>query len=156
MTFLADLPVDWHQRYRLKLRHLVLLVALDVAKNLNRAADAIGLLHPAASKLLTELESRLGTALFDRHARGMRANIYGEVLIRQSRSILASLDRARDELRSLARGDMGEVSIGSADAPAVTLLDACRPFAREAGARVHTLRRPPSGGPSRSRHLCRR
>ena len=46
MTFLADLPVDWHQRYRLKLRHLVLLVALDVAKNLNRAADAIGLLQP--------------------------------------------------------------------------------------------------------------
>jgi DNA-binding transcriptional LysR family regulator len=122
MSGLARLPADWYLRYRLKLRHVQLLAALDTHRNLNKAAEALHLQQPAASRLLTELEARLGQELFERHARGMTPNLYGEVLIRRSRMILADLAGTGDELRGLARGDTGNVVIGSVDAPAVTLL----------------------------------
>ena len=122
MSTLKPLAADWFLQCRLKLRHLQLLAALDTHRNLNRAAEAASLLQPAASKLLTELEHRLGQELFDRTPRGMTPNLFGEVLIRRAHMILSELAGAREELSALARGDAGTIRIGSVDAPAVTLL----------------------------------
>src|ERR1700712_3870748 len=92
------LPPDWFIRARLKLRPLQLLAALDDQRNLARAAATLSVTQPAASKLLAEIETMLGTILFDRLPRGMEPNLYGEVLVRRARSVLIELEAAAKEL----------------------------------------------------------
>ena len=44
-------PSHWFLKHRLKLRSLVLVGAMDDHSNLQRAADALGMTQPAASKM---------------------------------------------------------------------------------------------------------
>src|SRR3954451_1495584 len=113
------LPPAWFARARLKLRHLQLLVALDEARNLNRAAQSLGITQPAASKLLAEIERMLGGPVFDRRPRGVEPNAHGEVLVRRARAVLVELEQAGAELNSLRDGTGGRAAIGAVTAPAV-------------------------------------
>ena len=119
---MGTLPPDWFLKVRLKLRHLQLFLALDDHRNLHRAAASLAMSQPAASKLLGELEGRLGVQLFERHSRGIEPNWYGEVAVRHARHILSSLQQTGDELNALGAGNAGAVSIGTVMAPAVTLI----------------------------------
>jgi len=114
----------WYVRTRLKTRQLLLLVALDEEGNIHRAADALSMSQPAASKLLRELEEMLDAPLFERMPRGMRATLYGEVMIRHARSVVGSLDQAREEVLALKSGQLGRVAVGTITSPAVSLLPA--------------------------------
>jgi DNA-binding transcriptional LysR family regulator len=120
----TSVPAPWFVRARLKTRHLLLLAALDDEANLHRAAAALDITQPAASKLLRELEESLGVALFERLPRGMRTTWYGEVMIRHARAALASLNEAQEEVEALKAGRFGQVNIGAITAPAITLLPA--------------------------------
>jgi DNA-binding transcriptional LysR family regulator len=112
----------WFVAGRLKMRHLLLLAALDDESNLHRAAASLGLSQPAASKLLRELEEMLGVPLFERLPRGMRTTWYGEAVIRHARMALTSLNDAHGEVEALKAGRFGQVSIGAITAPGLTLL----------------------------------
>ncbi|WP_225032839.1 LysR family transcriptional regulator [Paraburkholderia sp. XV] len=114
----------WYVRTRLKTRQLLLLVALDEEGNIHRAADALSMSQPAASKLLRELEEMLDAPLFERMPRGMRPTLYGEVMIRHARSVVGSLDQAREEVLALKAGQLGRVAVGTITSPAVSLLPA--------------------------------
>ncbi|AMV47130.1 LysR family transcriptional regulator [Paraburkholderia caribensis] len=114
----------WYVRTRLKTRQLLLLVALDEEGNIHRAADALSMSQPAASKLLRELEEMLDAPLFERMPRGMRPTLYGEVMIRHARSVVGSLDQAREEVLALKSGQLGRVAVGTITSPAVSLLPA--------------------------------
>lgn len=116
------LDENWFLRVRLKLRHLQLLVALDQQRNLHRAAAVLGMSQPAASKLLGDLETHLGIRLFERHARGLTSNWYGEVMVRHAHSMLSELRQTGEELNALKAGNTGTVAVGTVMAPAVTLL----------------------------------
>lgn len=120
----------WFHRARLKLRQLQLLVALDEAGNIHRAALALHLTQPAASKLLKEVETALGVPLFERLPRGMRATPCGEVLVRHARLALASLTQAHDEVQALKTGRFGHVRVGCIAAPGMTLLPAAVTLAK--------------------------
>lgn len=113
--------LDWYIRANLKPRHLQLLVALDDLRNLGKVAASLNISQPAVSLALGELEKGLGIRLFERTARGVNPNIYGECLIRQARVVLGSLAQARDELRALLSGASGKTTLGAlpAMAPAV-------------------------------------
>ncbi len=119
---MGELPPDWFLKVRLKLRHLQLFLALDDHRNLHRAATSLGMSQPAASKLLSELEERLGIQLFERHSRGITPNWYGEVAVRHAHNILSSLQQTGEELNALSDGNAGVVSVGTVMAPAVTLV----------------------------------
>lgn len=56
----------WFLRARLKMRQLLLLVALDEEGNIHRAAETLYMSQPAASKLLKDLEEMMGVRLFER------------------------------------------------------------------------------------------
>lgn len=113
------LPPDWYARSRLKLRHLQLLTAMDDLRNLNRAAQSLGLTQPAASKLLAEIEQIVGVPLFERRPRGVEPNLQGEVLLRRARTVLVALEQAGEELNSLRSGAGGTVAVGAVTGPAV-------------------------------------
>jgi DNA-binding transcriptional LysR family regulator len=120
-------------RTRLKLRHLLLLVALDEDCKLSTAAARLNLSQPAASKMLGEIETLVGVPLFNRLARGVEPTEYGEVLVRRSRTILTELDLADAEIAALRDGEGGIVSIGTVTAPAVDILvDALQDLRRHA------------------------
>ena len=112
----------WFLRARLKTRQLLLLVAIDEQGNIHRAAESLDVSQPAASKLLKDLEDLMEVPLFERMPRGMRATLYGEVMIRHARIALASLEEAGAEIESLKEGYAGTVRVGAIQGPAVTLI----------------------------------
>lgn len=107
---------------RLTTRQFVLLAQLDRDRSVLRAADAVGMSQPAASKLLRELEKTLGVPLFERHARGVEPTPYGEIVMRHAHSVLAEIRRAQEEVEALKRGERLKVAIGSVLSPATDLL----------------------------------
>ncbi len=117
-----SLAAEWFLRSRLKLRHLRLVVALDEHRNLHRAAEAMSIAQPAASKLLAEIEEILNQSLFDRHPRGLVPNVQGEILIRSAKVVLRTLVQAGEEIAAFSNGDAGVVTVGTVMAPMVELL----------------------------------
>jgi DNA-binding transcriptional LysR family regulator len=114
----------WYVRTRLKTRQLLLVVALAEEGNIHRAAAALNMTQPAASKLLRELEEMLDAVLFERMPRGMRPTLYGDALIRHARAVLGSLDQAQEELGALKAGRLGHVAVGAITSPGVRVLPA--------------------------------
>jgi DNA-binding transcriptional LysR family regulator len=115
-------PSPWYLRARLKTRQLLLLVALEEEGNIHRAAEALAMTQPAASKLLKDLEDVLGVPLFERLPRGMRPTVYGEAMARHARAALASLNQAHDEVEELRAGHFGQVTVGAITTPGIMLL----------------------------------
>src|SRR6185369_2651243 len=101
---------------------LMLLTAIGDEANIHRAAEALAISQPAASKLLKDLEDVLGLSLFERLPRGMRPTWYGEALIRHARMALSSLAQAGTEIEALKTGRFGEVTVGAITGPALSLL----------------------------------
>jgi DNA-binding transcriptional LysR family regulator len=102
----------WFLRARLRTRHLLLLSAIGEEGNICRAAEMLSMSQPAASRLLRELEQIIGADLFERQARGVKANWYGEALIRHARNALSSLTEAAAEIDALKAGRTGQVNVG--------------------------------------------
>ena len=68
-------------RSRLRMRHLVFIEALARRKNIRQAAQDLFITQPAASKLLTEIESIFEAKLFERTAHGVEMTSQGEALL---------------------------------------------------------------------------
>lgn len=113
---------NWFLQARLKTRQLLLLIALDDERNIHRAADALNITQPAASKQLKELEDLLGVSLFERQSRGMEPTIYGSTMIRHARMALSNLSNAHEDIEALKAGLQGQVNVGVVMTPAMTLL----------------------------------
>ena len=98
---------------RVRTRQLMLLARLDTDRNLGRAASAMNVSQPAATKLLQQLEETLGAKLFTRLARGMEPTPYGEVLIRYAKQMLTDFGFVREEMLALRSGLRGVLRLGS-------------------------------------------
>ncbi|MBC5783876.1 LysR family transcriptional regulator [Ramlibacter sp. USB13] len=98
---------------RLRTRQLLLLEALGRERNLGRAAAALGMSQPAATKLLQQVEEAVGAQLFTRQARGMEPTGAGEVLIRFARQSLVDFGFAREQMAALRSGLHGRLRLGS-------------------------------------------
>lgn len=98
---------------RLRTRQLALLSLLDSERNLGRAAAAMHISQPAASKLLQQVEETFGVPLFERQARGMVPTPYGEILVRYARRMLTDFGFVREEMVALSAGMRGSVRVGS-------------------------------------------
>ncbi len=98
---------------RLRLRHLRLLAALECSATLREAAEAVGITQPAASQALRELEDMLEVALFERHAKGLRATEAGRFMAYQSRQMLGSVSYAAEALAASALGVARPLHIGA-------------------------------------------
>ncbi|WP_395643431.1 LysR substrate-binding domain-containing protein [Rudaea sp.] len=106
----------------LKTRHLQLFAQLYEHRSVMHAATAANMTQPAASKLLAEMENLLGVPLFERHARGIEPTLYADALARRARSALSELERARDEIRMLRHGRLGQAAIGTVVNPGTNLV----------------------------------
>jgi len=107
---------------RLKFKHLALLVALDDARNVHQAADAINVAQPSASRMLGDIEEALGFLLFERNARGMQPTPLGVVTLAYARRALADLTRFAEDLDAKRKGGHGQLTVGAIMGAAPDLL----------------------------------
>jgi DNA-binding transcriptional LysR family regulator len=110
---------------------LRLIRAIADAGSITAAAASLGYTQPAVSQHVTRLERRLGTALLERHPRGVRLTEAGRVLARYGGTVSASLDAAQREVSALAGLSSGRVRLVSFPSAAATLVPAALVQLRE-------------------------
>lgn len=103
----------------LKIRQLQLISAVAEHGQLSIAADRVAITQPAASRMLAEIESRVGAKLFERHAKGMELTLVGHALAQRAHKLLVELRDMSRELEELKQGGGGLVSVGAVTGSAV-------------------------------------
>ncbi len=106
----------------LKPAHLNLLMKIAESGQLQRAAQMVGMSQPAASRILAEIEERVGGPLFERHPKGMVATALCEICIRHAKIILEEYHALDEDARRSMSGQAGRARVGAVTGPAVGLL----------------------------------
>lgn len=96
----------------LKYRHLVLIDTLGRTRNMHAAAEQMNLSQPAISKMLKEIESLLGFAVFERLPRSMPPTALGEYVVRYAHVALNDARGFVDQISSLREGGHGYLKVG--------------------------------------------
>ena len=100
---------------RMELRHLRCFSAVAEELHFARAAARLHIEQSPLSRTIKELESDLGTQLFERTTRSTRLTWAGQVLLNDVRRLFTVLDQARDNVRAAASGYRGVVRIALSD-----------------------------------------
>ena len=90
----------------------MLLQQLGELGNLHRAAEAISLAQPSASKMLRDIELAFGFPLFERSARGMGITELGRHVVEFAGSALVDFERFVADLEAKRRGGFGQLVVG--------------------------------------------
>src|SRR4051794_26001851 len=98
----------------LDLRQLRYFVVVAEEGHVTRAADRLGIGQPPLSQQIKALEIQLGHKLFRRKPRGVELTACGQILFSEARDILARLEQAERVVRSVGRGERGQLRIGMA------------------------------------------
>src|SRR3954471_2954102 len=97
----------------LNLNHLRIFREVLERGSITAAASALRISQPAVSRQLAEFESVLGTQLFDRLPRGIRATSAGEILGERARRIFAEESAAEHDLGELLGLHRGRLAVGA-------------------------------------------
>lgn len=97
----------------LKKRQADLLVALAETRNLHKASVQVHMTQPAASKVLSQLETEIGFPLFERSAVGTVPTSSGNLVIEYARQILHSAQRVQAELEKIDHQQRRTLAIGA-------------------------------------------
>lgn len=81
--------------------------------SLGRAALSVNMTQPTLSRLIREMEIRLGSPLFERHSKGMVLTAAGESLMPYARLLLFEMDQAVEALDALKGLHRGTVRLGA-------------------------------------------
>lgn len=108
-------------------RQLELVARLAEMGAIQKAAVALGMSQPSATQALTRLESLLGVALFDRHARGVRLTREGALLMPAVHRALASLDALARDAAHAMQGANGLVRLAGITAASTAVATSALP-----------------------------
>ncbi|MBB5751909.1 LysR family transcriptional regulator [Prosthecomicrobium pneumaticum] len=97
---------------RYDLRHLTAFVAVAEELNFHRAAERLSMAQPAVSRIVLELEERLGVKLLERTTRTVRLTEPGRYLLEEAQEILARIEAAGNAVQMLAAGTKAILRIG--------------------------------------------
>jgi DNA-binding transcriptional LysR family regulator len=96
----------------LKFRHLLLIDTLGRTRNMHLAAQQMSLSQPAISKMLKEIESLLGFAVFERQPRNMPPTDLGQQVVRYAQIALNDARTFVEQINSLRAGGHGHLRVG--------------------------------------------
>jgi len=106
----------------MELRHLRYFVAVAEERHFGRAADRLHIAQPPLSQQIKRLEAELGVTLLHRTTRRVELSPAGALLLERARSIIDAADRAADDCRRAARGEIGRLSVGFTGSTTYALL----------------------------------
>ena len=98
----------------MELRHLRYFISVANELNFTRAAALLRTAQPSLSQQIRQLEDEVGVALLERTRHRVRLTPAGHVFLRESQEIVARVESAVHQATRAARGQAGEVSIGTA------------------------------------------
>lgn len=96
----------------LSLRRLRAFVVVATELHFTRAAEKLFVAQQALSKQIADLESELGTALFERTSRKVELTPAGEAFLAMARDVLARFDRGVAEVRHIGRSGHATLRVG--------------------------------------------
>ncbi|HRP75085.1 MAG TPA: LysR substrate-binding domain-containing protein [Rhodocyclaceae bacterium] len=96
----------------MELRHLRYFVAVAEELNFTRAAERLHIGQPPLSMQIRDLETELGTRLFDRSRRRVVLTEAGRRFFDHAREILDRSRLAVEEARRVGRGETGQLRVG--------------------------------------------
>lgn len=102
----------------MELRHLRYFVALAEELHFARAAERLGMEQSPLSRAIRRLEQDLDVRLLERTTRSTRMTWAGQVLLKQSRKVIAAVDQIQTSVAAAARGRQGQIRIGLCEATA--------------------------------------
>ena len=88
-----------------------LAVLCAQTENLTTAARECHLVLPAASRRIRELETAIGSQLFERHSRGLKVTPAGRVFTRRGLALLQELEATFKELNDLKLGVLRHIQL---------------------------------------------
>ena len=97
----------------MEIRHLKYFIAIAEEGKILQAAQRLNMAQPPLSKQLMMLESELGVKLFERHPRKLVITEEGKLLYQRAKEILEFIDGSIEEVKELANGTRGTLSIGT-------------------------------------------
>jgi len=97
--------------HRLDLVSLSLFNLVARSGSISKGAELALLAVGAASKRITDLEAAVGTALLERHSRGVTLTVAGQALQRHAQRILSDVDQLAADLSDHAKGLVGVVRL---------------------------------------------
>jgi DNA-binding transcriptional LysR family regulator len=92
-------------------RQLRYFVVAAQEQNFHRAAQRLRIAQPALSRWIAALEREVGVKLFERVGRGVQLSDAGRALARDAGRILDDLDRSKQNLQMVARGQAGTLRL---------------------------------------------
>jgi DNA-binding transcriptional LysR family regulator len=95
-----------------ELRHLRYFVAIAEAQSFRRAASRLHVSQSPLSRQMKDLEEEMAVELFEPDGRGIRLTAAGKIFADRARGILAGVDAAVEEAKSVAEGRLGTALIG--------------------------------------------
>jgi DNA-binding transcriptional LysR family regulator len=97
---------------QLEFRHLRYFVAVAQELHFGRAAQKLHIAQPPLSQQIRRLEEIVGCILFQRTSRSVRLTPAGEALLQSAQRTLTRVGEDLDSVRSIARGEVGSLSVG--------------------------------------------
>ncbi|AKM29523.1 LysR family transcriptional regulator [Pandoraea faecigallinarum] len=93
-------------------RLLRYFIAVAETGHMTRAAQRLGIGQPPLSQQIRVLETQLGVTLFERLPRGMALTDAGQAFLADAYDVVRKLDQAVDDVRRVAAGIKGRLSVG--------------------------------------------
>lgn len=90
--------------------------------SVTRAAQELFISQPAVSKHIRAVETRLGTPLFERTARGMLLTPVGEAVVERANSLFAQMEDIPHLVNAVLNQVRGEVRLAASSTPGAYLL----------------------------------
>jgi DNA-binding transcriptional LysR family regulator len=96
----------------MELRHLRYFIAAAEEEHFGRASDRVHVTRPAVSQIIADLESELGTPLFERLSHRVRLTAAGRALLPRLQTIMDDLNDALGMAKRVGDGKNGTLNIG--------------------------------------------
>ncbi len=99
----------------MELRHLRYFLAVAEELHFARAAERLHIDQSPLSRAVKELEEEVGARLFVRTTRSTQLTRAGRLFLEHVPRVFASIEQARDSVRSAANGFHGQLRIALSD-----------------------------------------
>ena len=85
----------------MELKSIRFFMTVATCGNITRAAEQLGIVQPALTRHIKQLEDEFGVRMFSRLPRGVQLTTAGREFLEYSRRIVDEVERARHELTAL-------------------------------------------------------